>query len=115
MPSPREATMSAVIETSPAVSSPASELLGEAPASEAGPIEPSEARQLPRPPRIRWSRPVQVLWFGQRQWNFVFHHQRKFGEVWRANGYVRGGAIITSHPDHVRTLFKAPPDLVPTL
>ena len=107
--------MSAVIERSPAQPSAASELVGTAPASEAGPIEAGELAQLPRPPRIRWPRPVQVLWFGQRQWHFVFHHQRKFGDVWHANGYVRGGAAITSHPDHVRSLFKAPPDLVPTL
>ncbi len=107
--------MSAVIERSPAEPSVANELVGAAPPSEAGPIEPAELAGLSRPPRIRWPRAVQVLWFGQRQWKFVFHHRRKFGEVWHANGYVRGGATITSHPDHVRSLFKAPPELVPTL
>ena len=107
--------MSAVIEASPETPRPTSELLGTAPLSEAGAIDESELRQLPRPPRIAWPRAIQVLWFGQREWNFVFHHRRKFGEVWHANGYVRGGAAITGHPDHVRSLFKAPPDQVPTL
>jgi cytochrome P450 len=64
---------------------------------------------------VRWPRAVQVLWFGQRQRNFVFHHRRKLGEVWSANGYVRGHPAVTCHPDHVRSLFTAPPEQVPTL
>jgi len=56
-----------------------------------------------------------VLWFGQHQWNFVFHHRQKFGEVWHVNGYVRGGASITAHPEHIQSLFKAPTDLITTL
>lgn len=91
------------------------ELVGSAPPSPAGPIDPAELAQLPRPPAIRWPRPVQVVWFGQRQRSFVFHHRRKLGEVWSARGYVRGPTAVTSHPDHVRSLFAAPPQLVPTL
>jgi cytochrome P450 len=30
-------------------------------------------------------------------------------------GYVRGRVAITCHPDHIRSLFTASPDLVPTL
>jgi cytochrome P450 len=107
--------MSTVIDEHPVVPSPSTDLLGTAPPSPAGQIEASELAQLPRPPRIGWPRLVQVLWFGQRQWHFVFHHRRKFGDVWHASGYVRGGATMTWHPDHVRSLFKASPDLVPTL
>ncbi len=91
------------------------ELVGSAPPSPAGPIEPAELIQLPRPPAIRWPRPVQVLWFGQQQTNFVFHHRRKLGEVWSARGYVRGSSAVTCHPDHVRSLFTARPQLAPTL
>jgi cytochrome P450 len=58
---------------------------------------------------------VQVLWFGQRQWGFVFQHQWLYGDVWGARGYVRGRAAVTSHPDHVRSLFKASPEEAPTL
>ncbi len=108
--------MSAVLET-PTATEPTSQdaLVGRAPASEAGPIEPTELDALPRPPAIGWPRFVQILWFGQHQWRFVFHHRQKFGDVWHAKGYVRGGATIISHPDHVRSLFTAPPELVPTL
>ena len=35
--------------------------------------------------------------------------------MFRVNAYVRGHTSITSHPDHIRSLFKAPPDKVPTL
>jgi cytochrome P450 len=56
-----------------------------------------------------------VLRFGQRQWSFMFHNQRRFGEVWSPRGYVRGQAAVTSHPDHIRSIFTAPPELVPTL
>ncbi len=93
----------------------AQELLGSAPPSPAGPIEPAELAQLPSPPAVRWPRAVQVLWFGQRQSHFVFHHRRKLGEVWSARGYVPGRPAVTCHPDHVRSLFTAPPQQVPTL
>jgi cytochrome P450 len=58
---------------------------------------------------------VQVLWFGQRQTSFMFRNRRKFGDVWGAHGYVRGQPVVTCHPDHVRSLFTAAPELVPTL
>ncbi|HWE33057.1 MAG TPA: cytochrome P450 [Solirubrobacteraceae bacterium] len=91
----------------------ANALIGTAPPSPAGPVE--DLTGLPLPPAIRWPRPVMVLWFGQRQWHWMFHNQKKFGEVWLARGYVRGRVAATHHPDHVRSLFKAPPDNVPTL
>ncbi len=106
--------MSAVIESTEAVQGNG-RLLGQAASSPAGPIESAELAGLAAPPAIPWPRVVQVLWFGQRQWRFVFHNRGKYGEVWAARGYVRGRTAITSHPDHVRSLFTAPPDLVPTL
>ncbi len=106
--------MSAVVESIEAVQGNAP-LLGQAETSQAGPIGEEELSSLPRPPSIRWPRPVQVAWFGQQQWRFVFHHRRRFGEVWSARGYVRGRTAITSHPDHIRSLLTASPELVPTL
>ncbi len=108
--------MSAAVQTAPS-SREAQDLglIGQVEPSEAGPITPDELAALPLPPVIRWPRAVQVLWFGPRQWHFVFHHRRKFGDVWIARAYVRGQTAITSHPDHVRSLFTAPPELVPTL
>jgi cytochrome P450 len=107
--------MSAVLETTTSVETDRRQLVGSAPPSKAGPIKPAELADLADPPAIRWPRPVQVLWFGQHQWRFVFRHRRKLGDVWRQRGYVRGGAVITCHPDHVRSLFTAPPELVPTI
>lgn len=101
--------MSALTRPAP----PSAPLLGTAPSSPAGPVESLDG--LRPPPAVPWPRPVQVLWFGLRQWNFMFHHRRKLGEVWSPRGYVRGRAAVTSHPDHVRSLFTAPPESVPTL
>ena len=64
---------------------------------------------------MRLPRFVQVLWFGQRQANFVFRHHARFGEVYSLRGYVRGRPTVVSHPDHVKSVFTAPPELVPTL
>ncbi len=107
--------MSAVAETPQTVEPRASSLIGAAVPSEAGPIEPAELAGLPTPPAIPWPRAAQILWFGQLQWHFVHHYRDKLGEVFAANAYVRGRTSITSHPDHIRSLFKAPPDRVPTI
>ncbi|HZU59892.1 MAG TPA: cytochrome P450 [Solirubrobacteraceae bacterium] len=106
--------MSAVIDSVKAVQSN-EPLLGQAAPSPAGAIDEAELSTLPRPPAIPWPRLVQVLWFGPRQWRFVFHHRRKFGDVWGARAYVRGRTAVICHPDHIRSLFTAPPDQVPTL
>jgi cytochrome P450 len=90
-------------------------LRGAVPSSPAGPIDEGEAAQLPRPPAIRLPRAVQVIWFGQRQTSFVFHMRRKLGDVFTANGYVAGRPAVTCHPDHVRSIFTAAPEHVPTL
>jgi cytochrome P450 len=116
--------MSAVIPSAPASagnasvptrSEAASALLGSAPNSPAGPISEQELNELPRPPRVPLPRVVQILRFGQRQWSFMFHNTKRFGEVWSPRGYVRGQAAVICHPDHIRSLFTASPELVPTL
>ncbi len=107
--------MTTIAETPQTVEQRTSSLIGTAAPSPAGPLEPAELAGLPAPPAIRWPRLVQVLWFGQLEWQFVHHYREKLGEVWMVNGYVRGRTAITSHPDHIRSLFKAPPDKVPTL
>ena len=90
-------------------------LIGSAPPSPAGPIDRSELARRARPPAVRLPRVIQVLWFGQRQTSFVFRNRNKFGEVWCVRGYVRGTPAVTHHPDHVRSLFAASAELVPTL
>ena len=53
--------------SAPPTPTPGPELLREAEPSPAGPIPAEELAVLPAPPRVRWPRPIQVLWFGQRQ------------------------------------------------
>jgi cytochrome P450 len=90
-------------------------LVGEAPASPAGPIEASEAAALPAPPVVDLHPALQTLRFNQRQIEFVFRGRRELGEVFRMRGVVPGGPVITSHPDHVRSLFTAKPEQAPSL
>jgi cytochrome P450 len=59
---------------------------------------------------------VQTLRFTQRQIQFVFRARRELGDVFQVRFVViPGGVVVTSHPDHVRSLFTAKPELVPSL
>src|SRR3954470_9097893 len=90
-------------------------LVGEAPPSPAGPLTEEEAASRPTPPFIPLPRSLQVLRFSQRQIEFVFRARRELGEGFRMRGTIPGGPVITSHPDHVRSLFTAKPDLAPSI
>src|SRR6266513_1268510 len=90
-------------------------LVGQAPPSPAGPVEPPDAEQLAGPPVIALPRALQVLRFNQRQIEFVFRARRELGEVFRTRGVVPGRPVITSHPDHVKSLFTAKPEQAPSL
>ena len=90
-------------------------MIGEAPPSPAGPISDEERRGLPEPPWVPGPRALQVLRFNQRQHSFVFRARRQHGEVWRMRAIIPGCPAVTSHPDHVRSLFTAKPDQAPSL
>jgi cytochrome P450 len=105
--------MSAIDSTSVFPASPA-RYIGEAPPSPAGPLDSGELG-LPAPPAVPLPRTLQVLRVNQRQIQFVFRWRRELGEVFRTRGVIGGGPVITSHPDHVRSLFTAKPELVPSL
>ncbi len=90
-------------------------LVGEAPPSEAGPIEAAALAALGPPPSIELPRLVQSLRFSQRQIELMFRARRELGEVFRMRGVVSGGPVVTSHPDHVRSLFTAKPEQAPSL
>jgi cytochrome P450 family 135 len=107
--------MTSVATPPPATRTEPAELMGEAQPSPAGPIDPHELAGLPLPPARRLPRFVHVLWFSQRQWHMVFKSRARFGDVWGMRGYVRGRVAVTCHPDHIRSLFTASPELVPTL
>jgi cytochrome P450 len=89
-------------------------LVGTAPPSPAGPAEPGDLERLP-PPRIPLPRRLQLLRFNQRQIEFVFRARRELGEVFQMRGTTEDGIVITSHPDHVRSLFTASPEQAPSL
>jgi cytochrome P450 len=94
---------------------PASPLVGEAPPSTAGPVDAATLAGLAEPPNLPLPPLVQSLRFSQRQIEFVFGARRRYGEVFRMRGIVSGGPILTSHPDHVRSLFTAKPEQAPSL
>jgi cytochrome P450 family 135 len=90
-------------------------LVGQAPASAAGPATAQDVAGIPEPPTIQLPRALQVIRFNQRQIEFVFRARRELGEVFRMRGMVSGRPVITSHPDHVRSLFTAKPEEAPSL
>jgi cytochrome P450 len=79
-----------------------------------GPIDAGEAAALPSPPAIQLPRPIQALRFNRRQIEFVFGARRRLGQVFRMRGTLAGDPVITSDPDHVRSLFTAKPELAPS-
>ena len=87
--------------------------MDKAPSSAAGPAETTDATRLP--PAIADSHALQVLRFKQRQIEFVFRARRELGEVFWMQAGIKGGTVVTSHPDHVRSLFTAKPEQVPSL
>src|SRR4051794_9085279 len=91
-----------------------SALIGEAPPSPAGPITAEEAAGLPRPPMVPLPRRLQIVRFNQRQIEFVFKARRKLGEVFQIDAYTDPD-VVTSHPDHVKSLFTARPEQAPSL
>ena len=105
--------MSVVDLTSVSPAGPA-RYIGEAPPSPAGPLDSGELG-LPAPPAVPLPRTLQVLRVNQRQIQFVFRWRRELGEVFRTRGVIGGGPVITCHPDHVRSLFTARPELAPSL
>ena len=91
-------------------------LVGEAAPSPAGPLEAGEEAGLREPPAIPLPRLLQTLRFNRRQIELVFRARRELGEVFRMQGALPGpGPVITSHPDHVRSLFTAKPEQAPSL
>jgi cytochrome P450 family 135 len=89
------------------------ELLGTAPPS---PARPAEGEQPVRmPPRMGTPRALQTLRIGVRQAGFMFRARREIGEVFGMYGPIGEDAVVTTHPDHVRSLFTAAPELAPSL
>jgi cytochrome P450 len=56
-----------------------------------------------------------MLRFNQRQIEYVFGARRRLGDVFQMRSRLPAGMVITSHPDHVRSLFTAKPEEAPSL
>jgi cytochrome P450 len=101
-----------VLDASPA---PADGLVGDAPPSPAGPA-PDDGVGVRLPPSLPLPRALQTLRFSVRQIEFVFRARRELGDVFLFRSIVDDDIeAITSHPDHVRSLFTARPEDTPSL
>ena len=67
------------------------------------------------PPAVRLPHTVQSLRLNMRQKDFVFKAGRELGETFRIHGAIGEEVVMTSHPDHARSLFTADPELAPSL
>ncbi len=97
-----------------AIAEPSEPLICEPPASEAGPLalDGFEARM---PPPVELPRVVQSLRLISRQSDFVFRSARELGETFVARVATGEDLVLTSHPDHARSLFTADPELAPSM
>src|SRR5256714_13393197 len=87
---------------------------GEAPPAPGGRVAPPEPLALP--PARELPRLLQTLRFGMRPMSFNLSARRDLGDVWQVQLLSRAGHfVVTSHPDHVESLFKAKPDEAPSL
>jgi cytochrome P450 len=89
--------------------------IGGALPSPAGPLDGTPAPKLPAGPALP---PLaQTARFMSRPLPFLFQAQRELGETFAFLPVANHGEplIVCSHPDHARSLFTAPPDLVPSI
>lgn len=87
--------------------------IGLAPPSAAGPAAQGESQRL-LPPALQLPRPLVRARFSVRQIELMFRARRELGEVFRLPT-TREDVVVTSHPDHVRSLFTADQESVPSL
>jgi cytochrome P450 len=85
-----------------------------APPSPAGPLE--DDRPIHLPPARAWPRLVQTIRFGMRPMGFNLGARRDLGDVWQVLLISRKEPfVVTSHPDHVKSLLTAKPEEAPSL
>jgi cytochrome P450 len=83
--------------------------------SAAGPA-PQDGSPISLPPAVRLPRALQQLRFSMRQSSFFLRSSQKLGQTFRMRGVLEDDWVtVTSHPDHVRSLFTADPELAPSL
>jgi cytochrome P450 len=85
-----------------------------APPSPAGPVAADEPLRIP--PALPGPQLLNTIRFGVQPLRFSRAARRRLGDVWQVKLLSRGDPfVITSHPDHVESLFKAKPADVPSL
>jgi len=89
-----------------------SRLIGEAPASPAGPA-PDDGAPVNMPPAVQLARGLTALRFSVRQVPLLFKARGELGETFALRfPQLRNNAddltVFVSHPDHVRSLFTQP-------
>jgi cytochrome P450 len=68
------------------------------------------------PPSLGRARLVQTIRFGMRPLRFMLAPSRELGDVWQLGLLSRQEPmVVTCHPDHVESLFKAKPEDAPSL
>ena len=83
--------------------------------SPAGPA-PDDGAPFAIPPGLEGNKALNALQFGTRPLKFMFRAREECGENFRLHLPIRNERfVVTSHPDHVRSLFTAKPDLAPTM
>jgi cytochrome P450 len=86
----------------------------EAPPSPAGPLDGDYLVRMP--PARRQARLVQTVRFVMRPMGSSLAARRDLGDVWQLELLSRPEPfVVTSHPDHVRSLFTAKPADAPSL
>jgi cytochrome P450 len=83
--------------------------------SAAGPA-PADRMSIALPPAVKLPRTLQQLRFSMRQSSFLLAASRRLGQTFRMRGVLEDDWVtVVSHPDHVRSLFTADPQLAPSL
>jgi cytochrome P450 len=83
--------------------------------SPAGPAS-GDAASSPAPPRVELPRTLQTLRVSTRPLEFMFRAHRELGETFLIDTHIDTGSVaVTSHPDHVRSLFTADPAIAPSV
>ena len=69
------------------------------------------------PPVLTQPAAIQTARFVTRPLPFLFGAQRELGETFAFRPVANHGEpiVVVSHPDHVKSLFTAPPELVPSI
>jgi cytochrome P450 len=82
--------------------------------SPAGPVDDNHPTRMP--PAREGSRLAQSIRFVFNPLGTSLSAYRRFGDVWQVGLLTRDEPfIVTCHPDHVKSLFKAKPDEAPSL